>query len=61
MEKCYLEDNVLEIKILLYFCIKIGDYFFPIFLWHPVGVSDMYFCLILTITKLGKPSENCGF
>ena len=36
MEKCYLEDNVLEIKILPYFCIKIGDYFFPVFLWHPV-------------------------
>ena len=37
MEKCYLKDNVLKIKILPYFCIKIGDYFFPVFLWHPVA------------------------
>ena len=37
MEKCYLNDNVQEIKIWPYFCIKIGDYFFPIFLWHPVS------------------------
>ena len=36
MDRCYLLVNVQEIRIQPYFCVKQGDYFFSLFLGHPV-------------------------
>ena len=36
MDTCYLLVDVQEIRIQPYFCIKQGDYFFSLFLGHPV-------------------------
>ena len=40
MERCYLLVNVQEIRIQPYFCVKQGDYFFSLFLGHPVCRSQ---------------------
>ena len=37
MDTCYLLVDVQEIRIQPYFCIKQGDYFFSLFLGHPVN------------------------
>ena len=39
MDTCYLLVDVQEIRIQPYFCVKQGDYFFSLFLGHPVFVS----------------------
>ena len=36
MDTCYLLVDVQEIRIQPYFCDKQGDYFFSLFLGHPV-------------------------
>ena len=57
MERCYLLVNVQEIRIQPYFCVKQGDYFFSLFLGHPV-----YFCQTLYnaefTTAEGAPSKS---
>ena len=52
MDVCYLLVYVQEIRIQPYFCVKQGDYFFPLFAKDPV-----YF-LILVCQKIMKNVVN---
>ena len=52
MDTCYLLVDVQEIRIQPYFCIKQGDYFFSLFLGHPVCIEAIELCYKLELTKV---------
>ena len=49
METYYLLVDVQEIRIQHYFCIKQGDYFFSVFLGHPVDYFGNLMSVSLTL------------
>ena len=56
MDVCYLLVYVQEIRIQPYFCVKQGDYFFPLFAKDPVYVCVNFKSLL----RSGKPSyQSC--
>ena len=54
MDTCYLLVDVQEIRIQHYFCIKQDDYFFSLFLGHPVCMSSekLLFCLCQAVISV---------
>ena len=62
MDRCYFLVDVQEIRIQPYFCVKQGDYFFSLFLGHPVsGPIRMWSSMKITLhghLDMDKQSEN---
>ena len=58
MDICYLLVDVQEIRIQPHFCVKQGDYFFSLFLGHPVFHFFQY--CALKMQQLKEPFLRGG-